>query len=251
MVSGLQPVLSEQWAAGVKRDGHVELGAVSQAMLLAAGVTEIGPGGSPTPVVVTSFDRLDESDRRVAIEHSRDDLASDPVASLTGAIMANPTVRGTWLMTPPWFETLDRSSFFRLSGMRLPDGSSGVLEGALDARTSRMTMMARTLTDTAARLAASFFAPEPPPPAGAAAGWTDASGGGLAQLTVVWPKGRGTRAATWRITRTSSASPTAFVQIRRDFGMKRSVDATLDESQLAARLLELLESATAEGSARG
>jgi hypothetical protein len=65
-------------------------------------------------------------------------------------------------------------------------------------------------------------------------------------LTLVWPHGRRTRALMWRITLASGKSEAAFLQTRRDYGLKRSVDESVNHAEFKGRLQAALEQAWAQ-----
>jgi HAMP domain-containing protein len=250
-MSGQAPVLAESWARLVSRDGFAEIATLSQAQLLAAGVTMISPAETTGDHLQSTFDGLSDEDKARAVGAARTADVSDDALSLVSGVSNDPTFRGTWMQTPAWFEGLERSRLVRLYGMDLPDGTAGVLEANVNLTSSRFTYHVRTLSDAARALAAQFFAAEPEAPPDAEPGWTEATGGGLAQMQLVWPHNRATRAVTWRVTRTTGDSTQAFVQGRRDHGARRSFDASEDEAGLRERLLRTLTQVSDQGHRRG
>ncbi|HEX3907082.1 MAG TPA: hypothetical protein VHW92_04040 [Mycobacteriales bacterium] len=237
--------LAQDWAEQVTRDGSVTLGSFSEPALRAADL-DIGQARAQARELKSSFERLDPDEQLRAVAAAP---AIDPptLAVLTTA-SSDPLVRGSWNNTPPWFRPLTESFVSTLRGVMLPDGSMASLDAATDLVASRVSVTIRTLPDQAQTFAAQYFSPDPPLPVDATPGegWTDETGGGLAVMTLVWPHGRGTRALNWRITRTSGKSETAFLQTRRDYGFKRSVDETVNQAEFAGRLQAALEQAWAQ-----
>jgi hypothetical protein len=240
-----QPLpLSHDWAERVAMHGSVGLGTYTQPQLLAAGI-DLAASHAEGRDLKSSFEQLDTDSQRRAIDAAAAQPIDPSVHSVLAGVATDPLVRGSWHNTPAWFKPLTASFTSTLLGAALPDGSLASLEAAIDLVTSEVSVTVRTLPDQARELAAQYFGDDPPLPADTAAdaGWTDESGGGLAMLTLVWPHGRGTRAVTWRITRTSGESETAFLQTRRDHGMKRSVDESVTKAGFTQRLQDVLEQA--------
>jgi hypothetical protein len=237
--------LAQDWADRVTRDGAVELGSFVEPQLVAADL-DIGQSRAQSRELTSSFERLDPAEQRRAV------AAAQPIDPQILAVLSNastdPLVRGSWNNTPPWFRPLTESFVSTLRGVVLPDGSMASLDAATHLVTSRVTVSIRTLADQARQFATQYFSADPPVPAGVTPGegWTDETGGGLAVLTLVWPHGRGTRAVNWRITRTTGKSETAFLQSRRDYGFKRSVDEAVTQAEFAGRLQDALEQAWAQ-----
>lgn len=237
--------LSAGWSERLSRDGTVELGVLSQAQLMAAGV-DLGDSDASTRELRSSFERLDPAARQRAVQEAATTPVDPAVQRLLSSAMSNLLVHGTWHRTPPWFLPLDASLVSSLRGAALPDGSMACVEARTDYASSQVTVTVRTLADQARHLAADFFAPPPPLPAEAVAGsgWTSESGGDLVIMTLTWPHGRGTRSVSWRITRLTADMDTGFLQARRDWGLgRKSDDVTLAEPELARRLQEMFETA--------
>jgi hypothetical protein len=239
--------LSHDWVEQVVRDGAVELGSFAQPQLIAADV-DLSPSRAENRELKSTFEQLDPAEQQRAVDSARSAVIEPQILAVLRNVSSDPLVRGSWNNTPAWFRPLTASYASTLRGAALPDGSMACLDAAVDLITSQVRVTVRTLAGQARELAAQYFGDDPPLPAGTApdAGWTDESGGGLAMLTLVWPHGRGTRAVTWRITRTSSRSETAFLQARADYGRKRSVDDSVSEAQLGQRLQDVLEQAWAQ-----
>jgi hypothetical protein len=145
-----------------------------------------------------------------------------------------------------------RSAFRTTYGISLPDGSVGLLAGDVDLASAVFVYSVRTVANEAKRCSDEYFRPSAALPDGQPGedGWSDAKGGAIGQLTLVWPKGRGTRATTWQVTRTDDAMDHAFVQFRNDYGFRRSTDATLDAAALTDRLGEAYHAAAAQSLGR-
>jgi hypothetical protein len=240
-----QPLpLSPDWAERVVADGAVELGRFEQAQLVAADVN-LDPSPAQGRELKSSFEQLDPDEQRRAVDAARSQVIDPQLLAVLGRAAGDPLVRGTWHCTPPWFRPLTATVVSTLLGAALPDGSMASLDAANDLATSVVTVTVRTLPDQAQRLATEFFSPAPPAPPDAApgAGWSDEGSGSFAMMSLVWPRGRGTRAVMWRITRTSGDFETALLQVRRDFGRKRSTDDNVTEAELVLRVQDALEEA--------
>jgi hypothetical protein len=243
-----QPLpLSHDWAERVLADGAVELGRFEQAQLIGAGV-DFGWSPAESRELKSGFERLAPDEQRRAIEaaHSR---AIDPqLLAVLNSALRDPLVRGTWYCSPPWFRPLAATVTWTLLGVPLPDGSMASLDAANDLATSLVTVTVRTLPHLARTLAADFFSPPPPVPEGVVPneGWNDEGSGSLALLSLVWPRGRGTRVVMWEITHPSRDCEVALLQTRRDYGMKRSTNDNVTEPELTVRLQDVLEQAWAQ-----
>jgi hypothetical protein len=243
-----QPLpLSRDWAERVVADGAAELGSFTQPQLFAAEV-ELDASPPESLVLKSSFEQLDPDERRRAIEAARSQVIDPQLLAVLHGASRDPLVRGTWQCTPPWFRPLTASMTSTLLGAALPDGSMASLEAANDLATSQVTITVRTLPDQARKLATELFSPPPPAPEGVAVGeaWTDEGSGSFAMMSLVWPHGRGTRVVMCRITHASRDSETALLQTRRDYGMKRSTNDNVTESELTVRLQDALEQAWAQ-----
>jgi hypothetical protein len=239
--------LSQDWVEQVVRDGAVELGTFGQPQLIAADI-DLSPSRAENRELKSTFEQLDPDEQRRAIDSARSAPIDPQILAILSSASSDPLVRGSWNNTPAWFRPLTASYASTLRGAALADGSMACLDAAVDLVTSRVTVRIRSLPQQARQLAAEYFAADPPVPPDVTPddGWTDETGGGLAMLTLVWPRGRGTRAVSWRITRTSSKSETAFLQTRADYGRKRSIDDSVTEAQFAQRLLDTFTDAWAQ-----
>jgi hypothetical protein len=239
--------LSQDRVEQVLRDGSVELGTFAQPHLIAADV-DLSPSRAENRELKSTFEQLDPDEQRRAIDSARGVPIEPEILAVLSSASTDPLVRGSWNNTPPWFRPLTASYASTLRGAALPDGSMACVDAAVDLVTSQVTVRIRSLPHQARALAAEYFAADPPVPPDVTPGdgWTDETGGGLAMLTLVWPRGRGTRAVSWRITRTSSRSETAFLQSRADYGRKRSVDDSVTEAQFAQRLQDTFTDAWAQ-----
>jgi hypothetical protein len=243
-----QPLpLSQDWADRVVSDGAVELGSFTQPQLLAAEV-DLNPSPAESRELTSSFEQLDPDQRQRAVEAARSQVIDPQLLAVLQGASRDPLVRGTWHCTPPWFLPLTASMTSTLLGAALPDGSMAVLDAENDLATSQVTVTVRTLPAQASKLARELFSPPPPAPAGVAPGeaWNDEGSGSFAMLSLVWPHGRGTRVAKWRITQPTRDSVTALLQTRRDYGMKRSTNDNVNEAELTVRLQDTFEQAWAQ-----
>jgi hypothetical protein len=239
--------LSPDGVEQVVRDGAVDLGTFAQPHLIAADV-DLSPSRAENRELKSTFERLDPDEQRRAVDAARGAPIDAAILAVLRSVSSDPLVRGAWNNTPAWFKPLTASYASTLRGAALPDGSMACLDAAVDLVSSQVTVRIRSLPEQATQLAAQYFAADPPAPPDATpgGGWTDETGGGLAMLTLVWPRGRGTRAVSWRITRTSGKSETAFLQARADYGRKRSVDESVTEAQFAQRLQDMFTDAWAQ-----
>jgi hypothetical protein len=244
-----QPLpLSQEWAQRVVADGAVELGRFTQPQLLAAEV-DLDSSPAESRELKSSFERLDPHEQRSAIEAARLQAIDPQLLAVLNSASGDPLVRGTWQCTPPWFRPLTATVASTLLGVALPDGSMASLDAANDFATSEVTVTIRTLPDQARALATRVFSSPPPAPEDVAPGegWNDEGSGSFAMLSLVWPHGRGTRVLMWRITQPTRDSETALLQIRRDYGMKRSANDNVTEAELTVQLQDALEQAWAQG----
>jgi hypothetical protein len=239
--------LSPDWAQGVVAGGSVELGRFTQPQLLAAGV-DIGSSPAEGRELRSSFELLPPDEQRRAVDAARSQVIDPQLLAVLNGASRDPLVRGSWHCTPPWFRPLTATTVSTLLGAALPDGSMASLEAANDFATSLVTVTIRTLPDQALALATALFSPPPPVSADVAPddGWNDAGSGSLAMLSLVWPYGRGTRVQVWEITHPTRDHETALLRTRRDYGRKRSSTDTVTESELTARLQDVLEQAWAQ-----
>jgi hypothetical protein len=243
-----QPLpLAADWTERVVADGAVELGRFEQAQLLAADV-DLDASPAESRELTSSFERLAPDEQRRVLEVARLQVIDPQLLAVLTSASRDPLVRGTWNCTPPWFRPLTATVTSTLLGVALAGGSMASLQAANDLPTSVVTVTVRTLAAQARTLAAEFFSQPPPAPEGVvpAEAWTDEGSGSFAMLSLVWPHGRGTRVVMWRITHLSRDSEVALLQIRRDYGRKRSTDDIVTESELTIRLQDALEQAWAQ-----
>jgi hypothetical protein len=239
--------LSHDRLEQVLRAGAVDLGSFAQPQLLAADL-DLASSTPEGRELKSTFEQLDPDEQQRAIEAARAHTIDPQAHAVMARATGDPLVRGAWYCTPPWFRPLSASGVSTLLGAALPDGSMASLEAAADLVNSQVTVTVRTLPDQADHLADGYFAADPavPPDVTPSEGWTDETGGGLAMLTLVWPRGRGVRAVQWRITRLDSTSDTALLETRRDYGRKRSVDQRVTRVQFAHLLQDMLEESWAQ-----
>lgn len=270
------PQLPAPLAATLAGAGEVELGSFSQAELAVVGVGPRPPRQDGRRELLTGFERLPQHEQdqqlaaaRAALEargllSSRGTMAETGIASAVSAdpeaqalalvrgVAAAPLGAGGWLCTPAWHRPLDDSHQWELWGMALPDGSTGLLNAAVDGRASRVSLTVRTVARQAELLALDAFTDDDssPDPATGGEGWNDQSVGALSMLNFTWPHGRQPRSAIWRINRYNRGQTTALLQARRNYGFRRSEDVEVDRAGLAERFRELLADATAEALGR-
>jgi hypothetical protein len=236
--------LSQLLLDEVQRDGVVELGTFSQPQLLGVDL-DLSPGPVADREMVTTFERLDPESQAREIAAARETPVDPEIAAVVASVIADPMVRGSWRHTPPWYQPLTATHVSTLLGTALPDGSMACLDAETDLSTSQVTVTIRSLPALASRIAADHFRVDPPAPPDidATEAWGTEGGAGLGLLSLVWAHGRGTRAVNWRITRTNGSSPTTFLQARRDYGLKKSVDDSVTEPVLVQRLQDMVEEA--------
>lgn len=243
MTSAELPIVSESLAEQVHRSGSAKIGEFTQARLLADGVRHADTDFRSSP---TTFDQLDEAERAAEVERTMRDDPGDPAAlELIRGVTASPLFSGSWNERVP-----NRTeAHMYLEGLDLPDGSPGVLVGAVDKASSRWHYTLHSLSDLSHRLAQSLFAikdPEAPEESIVIAN---------AGLGLVWPSGRWEtrpREIAWLLACPSSGSR-AHLQTSRNFGLKRSErtwKGLVSEDELRGRMLELFEQCAREGGRR-
>jgi hypothetical protein len=245
--------LSPEWALLLQREDQIELGAYSQARLLAAGVD---PDPSREKVLASGFDSLGADARRAAIEAARSFPIDAAVMAVLAATKLGRLSTGSWLRSPPWFLPIEASRRSTLVGTTVQHGSMVCLDAALDLPSSLVTITLRSLPKLADHLAADVFAADPPAPDGvdASTGWRGENGGPMVAMGMVWPHGRnGARSEQWQILTATAQPETAVVRIGRDYGSKRRrvEDLTVSEAELAVRLQELFDDAASDAHGSG